>query len=646
MPKDSASRAPQSNYTAKLYCPPAEPLDDDTVARPAHPFADGDPCHRAADARPSTWNPETLTFEAVALTPTPVARRDARGPFLEVLTADAVDLRGQPELPVFDNHRGGSARATIGVARDLRREGDVIVATIRLSAADDVEPIRERVADGTIRHVSIGYRVAEWREEAGPGGRRAKIATAMRITEISLVPDPADPAAKIRSRTALGVPAWSSGNPNNRAAMNEVKMSDETLETPTPEEAERTRRSEIRTLVRSAGLGANVADDLIDDDASVEEAKAAVCDAMQSRTPARPVIRTATASPDAPEQTRAARSEALASRAGLREDLPERAAPYQHDSMMDVARASCEAAGVSVRGMSQDEVLHRAAHTTSDFPVILQNTASLSAQQAFQYAQSPLMRVSRQMTVADFKPHQLVRLGEVGALQEVPESGEIEAVSRAETGESISVATYAARLDASRQLLINDSLGLFADMSAELGRAAAAKQSDLLHATLTSNPTLADGTPVFAAGRPNLVTDDLDDPALNAARKWFRTMRGLDGETFISAAPRYLVVGPDTEQDAEKLLASIAAATVATVNTWTDAFDLLVEPRMTGDQWFMFADPAQVAVLRHAYLSGQQGPTVQRQDQWATLGVSFRVLMDFGTAWTDWRAYKSDGTEV
>ncbi|MEE4117402.1 MAG: tyrosine-type recombinase/integrase [Paracoccaceae bacterium] len=596
------AREPGGRYTGREVGEPA-PRRDDTHAQPADRWADAEAKTRRADTRPTTWDAEELTLEAAVATPHPVERRDSRGPFLEVLTVESLRIEGR-EVPVYDNHRSGGARETVGIVQGIRTEGETVVATLRLSAADDVLPLRQRVAEGTIRYTSVGYRVRGWRESTDAQGRRVKTPAAWTVTEVSLTPEPADPNARIRSHEKAPDDTARSGGRgsdpvNKRAASIGVTMSEDT----TLEQDEAARRSEIRGLVRGAGLPPETADDLIDHGATVDDAKAALFDAVATRS--RPTIRVhGETSPDNPETMRRNRAAALAHRAGVATDLPEPARDYAHASLLDHARGCLEAAGVSTRTLSVDETFHRAAHTTSDFPVVLQDLASMSAMQAFQYASSPLMQVSRQMTVSDFKAHKLVRLGEVGGLQEVRESGEIKAVSRAETGESISVSTYAARLDASRQLLINDSLGLFGDMAAELGRAAAAKQADLMHATLTSNPTLADGTAVFYNARGNTVTDNLDDPALNTARRWFRTMKGLDGQTLISAAPRYLVVGPDVEQEAEKLLASIAPATVANVNTWTDAFTLLVEPRLPGKP----GDPEFVAAYHEAHAAKADTP--------------------------------------
>ena len=63
---------------------------------------------RDAMTRPNSYNPETRTVSAVIATATPVPRRDARGPFLEVLTADTLDLSAAEGLPVLDSHRTAS----------------------------------------------------------------------------------------------------------------------------------------------------------------------------------------------------------------------------------------------------------------------------------------------------------------------------------------------------------------------------------------------------------------------------------------------------------------------------------------------------------------------------------------------------------
>ncbi|GGL52163.1 DUF2213 domain-containing protein [Wenxinia marina] len=122
---------------------------------------------RAAQPRTSTFNAELRTVEAVIATASPVIRRDARGEYAEVFDVSAFDLSSAVGLPVLDSHRTGSAKDAIGRVEAVRVEGDTLVATLRFSSASDVEPILQRIADGTLTGVSVGYRVSAWKEHFG-----------------------------------------------------------------------------------------------------------------------------------------------------------------------------------------------------------------------------------------------------------------------------------------------------------------------------------------------------------------------------------------------------------------------------------------------------------------------------------------------
>lgn len=188
---------------------------------------------RDAQTRPNSFDPETRTVSAVIATPTPVPRRDARGPSFEILTADTLDQSAVDGLPVLDSHRTASVRDQLGRVRSIAQEGGNIVAVLEITSAEDAAPVVQRIADGTVTGVSIGYRVSGWTEKTTPEGR-VKTPTRWHITEVTLTSNPADPSARLRQK----------GN----------DMPEELIETVSPEAAEQTRRSEIRTLVREAGL--------------------------------------------------------------------------------------------------------------------------------------------------------------------------------------------------------------------------------------------------------------------------------------------------------------------------------------------------------------------------------------------------------
>lgn len=557
----------------------------------------------------STLEDSALTVSAIIATPTPVLRRDQRGNYLEILDPFGLEYDGYADFPLLLDHQADS-RMTIGRASAIVVEDEAVKATLRFTGADDALPIRQRVRDGTLKHLSVGYRVLKWRESVDKDGQRTKTAIRWQLMEVTLTPMPADPNARIQRS-------------NNIMAQDEI-------EELTPAQA----RAEIRTIGRAAGMTAEAIDDMVDRGVDVTLARAEAFEFLQSK-PA-PRIRIVAQHEDpAAVATRA--SDALAFRMGGIAEMPEASREYAAMSLLDIARDALARSGVSIRGLSTDEVFQRASHGTSDFPLVVSNAANKTLLSAYQAAESPLKTVARQRTLPNFKESTSIRLGGMGRLEELSEHGEIVATSRAESGEKLSLATYARRFDLTRKLMIDDDVSAFGDIVAALGQAAAQTEADLLVSQLLDNPKMSDGKAVFHADHGNLSTGAaLSDAALSDARKVLRQRKDLDGRTLINAAPKYLLVGPELETSAEKLLTAIQARTTDDVQPIK--LTLLVEPRIDDDQWYVFADPARLAGLQYAYLSGQAGPQIQRQEMWDSLGVSFRAFEDFGAGWVDHRA--------
>ncbi len=570
-----------------------------------------------ATMAPASFDPEARTVEATIATTAPVTRRDARGTFAEVLDFTTLDLTNMAGLPVLDSHSRASVLHTMGTVDSVRVEGDKLIAKLRLSAADDVTPVLQRIADGTLRGCSIGYRVTRWTENQS-GGTRTRRPAEWALTEVTLTSNPADPAATLRHKKEAG-------------------MADDVIETTPADDAEKTRRTEIRSLVRSAGLEPQIADDLIDAGADLTRAKAEIFDAQQNRQRSAPIIRSHAPANDDPAVITRRQTDAVAYRMAGGE-LPDDARQYVNMSLREMAVESLSREGVSTRGMSADEVFTRAAHTSSDFPLVVSNAANKVALDTYKAAESPLKTLCRQRTLPNFKESNAIRLGDMGRLEPLSEDGEIKATSRAETGESMRLKTFARGLTVTRELLINDDLGMLGDMTAALGEAAAQTEADELVKLLTGNPNMSDGTPVFDASRGNVGTAGAPSvTALTDTRKTMRTRKGMDGKTIIAVAPRYLLVSAALETEAEKVLASIQPNKADDVNPFGGKLSLLVEPRLPDDFWYVFADPARLAAMQYAYLSAAQGVHIQRTEAWDTLGLKFRAFLDFGAGWLDWR---------
>ena len=587
---------------------------------------------RRAVFSPNTFNADAMTVEATISTFAPVARRDARGAYEERLDPAGLDLSRLVGAPVLDGHRQGSARDVIGTVTAYRMEEGALVATIRLSGAEDAAPIVLRISEGTIKGVSVGYKVTAWRTSNDPTTQaRVRTAAAWSISEVSAVPIPADPGATFRSEN---MPP-------------EIQIQD--TQTPPVDTALQTRAA-IREIARSANLTAEDADDMIDRDLSITEARAEAFEAMQTRNRQTPRIRVV-GTQDDNATTMQRRADALYSRASGAAPSEE-ARPYMNESLRDMARACVEAGGVSTRTMDADQLFRAAMHTTSDFPQLLTSTGNRTLMASYQAAQSPVKTtLARQSTLADFRPGTRLKLSDIGTLEKVSESGEIKHTSRGEASESYALDTYATQFAISRKALINDDLGAFRDWGQTAGRMAAETEANLLLNLLLSNPTMnEDGKSLFHADHGNLASPGVSLGSaggvamLDAARKAMRGVKALDGKTPINATPKYLLVGPELETAAEQILAQIYAATLGDTNPFTGRLSLLVEPRITDKSWYIFADPVILPVLEYSYLSSAQGPQMASREGWDVLGMEFRIVLDFGAGAIDWRgAYHNPG---
>jgi phage major head subunit gpT-like protein len=515
----------------------------------------------------------------------------------------------------------------IGVVEAVRMEGDALVATIRLSSAPDVASTVQKIKEGTVRGVSIGYAVTRWAESVDPETRqRVRTATAWRIREVSAVAVPADPAATFRSHTMEQETETLDG----RAALIQRVRAAHNL----PEE----------WATRMADAG----DELTDDEIR-QDARDTALATRQTRTS--PTIRTAAPAGDDPAVIRNRQAEALAARMGG-EAPSDAARQYMTLSLHDLARDCLTRSGVPVNTLGTEEILTRAMHGTTDFPALLTESGNRVLAGAYRRAESPLKTIARQRTATDFRPLSVLKLGEFSGLKKVSEHGEIKAMTTGETKEGYSLETFGGTFALSRKALVNDDLGAFGRWSEMMGRAAAETEAAQLLGLLTqasgAGPVMGeDGKRLFHADHGNLAQTGAapDESTLTAARKALRTMKGLDNKTPISATPRYILVGPELETDVEKLLASIYATTTSDVNPHAGKLSLLVEPRLgTSKAWYVFADPSVMPVLEFAYLSSAPGPQLASRDGWEILGREFRVVLDFGAGATDWRgAYRNAG---
>ncbi|WP_345784595.1 prohead protease/major capsid protein fusion protein [Ruixingdingia sedimenti] len=588
---------------------------------------------RRATLAPASADPEARTVEVVWSTGAPVRRRDMAGQYIERLSLapEAVDLTRLEGASVLDAHRQTAVRDVLGSVRSAAVDGKRGTALIQFSSRPEVEPVWQDVLAGILRHVSVGYAVEDWAETTENG---ARVLTAVRWTphEISLVPTPADPGAHIRMETEMT-----------------DTTTREAADTAPTAETRAAANAEIRSIARIAGLDQSWIDGQIDANADADTARRAAFDALAKRSAS--AIRTEQVrvemgdSQDDPALRARQMGEALYARINPRHELSDPARRYAYSTPVDMAKELLTLRGESTMALSPASLVTRALHTTSDFPIILGDTVGRVLRDAYQAAPSGIRRLGRQTTARDFRAVNKIMLGEAPLLEKLNEHGEIKAGTMAEAREAYKVETWARKIGVTRQLLVNDDLGAFADLARRMGQAAAETEArilvTLLEAGSGNGPTMSDGKPLFHADHGNKAGTGavISDATLSAARLALRTQKGIEDRT-IRVTPRTLLVPPALETTAEKWLASIAPATAADVNPFSGSLSLVVEPRLSSaTRWYVTADPGEIDGLEFAYLSGAEGPQVESRSGWDVDGVEIRVILDFGAGFIDHRGW-------
>jgi hypothetical protein len=115
-------------------------------------------------------------------------------------------------------------------------------------------------------------------------------------------------------------------------------------------------------------------------------------------------------------------------------------------------------------------------------------------------------------------------------------------------------------------------------------------------------------------------------------------------QMFIKAEPRFLLTGPAKQFEAAQLLAPIQAAQASDVNPYVGKLTPIMAPHITGNAWYLFADPAATPCFMYGYLSGESGPRLRMEEPFGKQGVAYTVELDFGCGAVDYRGgYKNAG---
>jgi len=317
-------------------------------------------------------------------------------------------------------------------------------------------------------------------------------------------------------------------------------------------------------------------------------------------------------------------------------------------SLTDMARTMVGQAGGTVRrglfGIRQEtsgDVI-KAALTTSDFPLLLENVASKSLMHGYDTEPASHRLWVNQTDVPDFKTQKRVALSEAPDLELVNERGEYRHGAMQEKGAGFALQTFGKIISLTRQMIINDDLNAFTKIPNALGRSASRLEADKVYAILTGNPTMADAKALFHADHHNLMTAAaLSITSLGAARAAMRKQQGMQG-AILNIVPRFLIVPAALESEAEQLVSSLVDPTKQNAtpqHAWIRGLEIVVDARLDASNdksWYLAADFNQVDTIEIAYLQGQRGAFIDQEEHFDSDALKIKCRLDFQAAAIDW----------
>lgn len=347
-------------------------------------------------------------------------------------------------------------------------------------------------------------------------------------------------------------------------------------------------------------------------------------------------------------------AQALASRIGAEKRDPSN--EYNGGTLSDFAREILAASGVSVKGLSRDGIARKvlAAHTSSDFPLLLSNTAGKVLRTAYENYPNTFIQWCDIGSVSDFKAHPRIQLGSFNSLETIPEGAEYKYGTIGEESETMTAATKGKALKLTRQMVVNDDLGVFARQAQMLGRAAARTVNADAYGVLTSNPTMSDGTVLFHSDHNNVSASGAAPSVatIAAGRAAMRKQKDVNDRDFLNIMPRFLLAPVAIEDTVWAVLNSTAdpASTNSRKRNYVaDVANLVLvtDPVLDENdaaQWYMIADPMDAPAVEVAFLDGNRTPFIDDDVEFSSDSLLFKVRLDYGVAAIDWRAaYRNAG---
>lgn len=518
-------------------------------------------------------------------------------------------------------------------------------ALVKFDADEESDRIFKKVSGGSLRGVSVGYRIKEYIQlkegETSKDGRfkgPAVIVSQWEPLEISIVSVPADAGVGVgRSIEDLkGMNKDMDKKPEMKSQTEMKKDMDVEKDIQNAIEQERTRNAEITKLCRSFEMAP---DDYIEKGLTLEETRAEVLKELAKKSA--PV--SVNVLSDESEKFRAAAADGLAMRAGIEISKPvDGAESFRGVSLMRLAYDICEREGGKQSRMDNDTLLRSVFSGGSGaFPNILANVGHKALMKGYNEVPATFQYWTSKGSNPDFKPSTRVGLGAADELLPMTEMGDFKSSETTDMGQQTTVHTFGREWTLTRKSIINDDLSVLARLPAAYGAAARRTINKQAYDLLTK------GSSIFTSAHKNSGTGTLSIASLKAAKAAMSKQKDPSGKMYLNIQPVYLIVPAELEVEAATLIASAVDPTKnnAYPNPFANRLTVVADPNIEDpNAWYLAAAPGVLPGIEVTYLNGQENPTMRTFTDTDVLGIKYQIYMDFGVNLLDYRAfYKSTG---
>lgn len=598
---------------------------------------------------PETYNPETREIEVSLGSGVDVERYDwSTGSwFTERLLMDpaAIQLdRINSGAPFLEDHRQYDLTAVRGVwvKGSVRVENGELVGRVKLSRSKRAEDTVTDILDGVTTSTSVGYLVHKW-EVVRENGVEIRTAVEWEPIEGSVVCIPADVTGGIRNleteEKMKEIDKIEDVAPVAEAApvVDERAIADAAI-------AEyEARCAEIRDIGKKLGIDDAVVSGVVGDrSVTVTDAFKRFADLRAAADAEDRNMNRIEVTTDERDLKRNLVTDALAYRA-IQSGEPNRdaMAEYGNRSLIEIVR---DYIGPSARTCGARELFQRMS--TSDFPNILANVAnkSLLAAQAQMEDYRWFEKVFTRSDYNDFRAHSTPWLGKTSVLPSVLEGDDYTEGSMTERGESSTAVKYGRDFPFTLEMLVNDDLGAFTDVSMEISEAALRTASSLCAALLTGNQTMGDGNSLFdTVNHGNLSASGGAPDVAKLNELWKFLLEATEDGVRVGKRGRFLLFPASLQPTVEQLYApnrQLANYTDAALVAGIPAENRIVVPSMTGTAYYMATGARNSA--RFGYLREDGGLVVSSYEVEKADKVVYHARMVFGCHVNRWQDFAAN----